>query len=346
VPTPLLPPTLRPTLTAAAAALRSEAAAVLARPDLEDVLGRALLGPAAHEEYLEALAEIQPPLSPPARTPVPVESVVSDGLGGLSDEQLVGLAFDAAAFRTLGERVCNALGSGQAGEYWTELMFRAAETFQPDPALAGAARQAFDEFEEIRRQVRGKSATKPEPASAAGRGNLRRRKVRWIGFATSIAAALVVGVGLGLLVPSKPKQFEFAGLEARGDVTRGIEDVELVVTNNGNERAFVAVVGLFPGGRRPDIFSRAGTTFVGVAASETTVVRNLPLEFEGATVVLVVLTNVPAGEAIRVNLPASPSPLLSPDRAADLGEHLRRALEALNIRSQVRVIPLPSSKKN
>jgi hypothetical protein len=130
------------------------------RTDLIMLLEEALLGPAGHDEYLQGLAALQPPLSLTAAVPVPVEMVVSNGLSGVSDEQLIGLASNPTAFRSLGQRVCGALCNGRSGDCWTDVVSRAAERLEPDPALAGVAQRTFDEFEEIRRQVRKRKQKK------------------------------------------------------------------------------------------------------------------------------------------------------------------------------------------
>jgi hypothetical protein len=315
------------------------------RTEVRDLLAQAFVGPVPLEEYLAVLATDFPNAA--AAIPIPAmpseDDIVKRGLVPLSAEELYALALEPGLARRMGEAVVSALEDGVAGQYWRDVEMTIPAGFQPDPLIGEASRRSVERLLAIERTVDAEtespSRTKPQVKRASW----------WTRNAFSLAAlaaALVVGIFVGSFTTSKPKQFAFASLEAHGDVTRGIEDVELVVKNDGTERAFVTVVGLAPGGRRGVVFNQSQGSFLAVNAGEAQSLKNLPPEFEGTTVVLVVLTNVPAGEAVRINLPTSPSPLLSPDRGGDLGEHLRAAMEALNVRTQVRTISLPSSKKD
>jgi hypothetical protein len=125
-------------------------------------------------------------------------------------------------------------------------------------------------------------------------------------------------------------------------VTRGIEDVALDVTNGTDRRAFLTVVGLVPGRKAPGYYYRHQGMYLELPPGVTTEVKNLPpVELEGSTVLLLVTTDVPAGEAVRNVTP----PAISPETAEQDAEQIRRALRELNIPADVRVVPLPVTKR-
>src|SRR5262249_16417949 len=120
------------------------------------------------------------------------------------------------------------------------------------------------------------SSTTRLPAPTTSPPSYRGVRRSWFAAGLAVAASFLIGVFLGPLLPERIKRPEFAlaQVDTRGDAARGIEDVQILVTNNGAARAFVTVVGLKPGNLRPVAFYRSGDTFVTVPARDTVAVKN------------------------------------------------------------------------
>jgi len=165
-----------------------------------------------------------------------------------------------------------------------------------------------------------------DPSSAP-----RRRVLRLAGYtvAAGVAAALLVALGaiLGNLGTKEPGPL-IAHVEVRGSAPRGPGSIpDLVVENRSDRKAFVTVVGLSPN-RRPAVLYRETQRFVDVPPHGSRVIQNLPESFDGSTLLLVVLTGSPAGEAVRDSLPDR-----SQGEAIEgVRDALVRALEALGYR--------------
>jgi hypothetical protein len=251
---------------------------------------------------------------------IPDERIIAEGFSGLGDEVLADLALSPAALEALTVALYHDPQSPAPGPW-----FFATET------LGATARSLI-------------ASTTRLPAPTTSPPRYRGVRRGWLAAGLAVAASFLLGIFLGPLVTDRVKRPEFAlaQVEARGDAARGIEDVQLLVTNDGSARAFVTVVGLSPGNRRPVVFYRSGDTFVTVPPRDTVAVKSLPRdEFAEVTTVIVFLTAVPAGEVVRVSLPAA----AAPEKAAELAEQLRSSLAANNVRAETRVVPIPTTKR-
>jgi hypothetical protein len=342
---PLLPANKLQTLNAFALAVGAgPPLGAHGRRVIEALLSTALLGPASQDEYVAALAEVsERPAVPAGEVSVPVDAILDAGLGPLSDDQLIKLAFDEVVFRSVGEDLCEAFCRGKTGPFWDDAHAAVEATMVGDTGFEEVVLRMKKEIEEADRVMRAGQQEADRVTPTASPRN-HRRWARPVALVASLAAAVVVGVFLGSFTSPRPKQFAFATLTASGDITRGVDDVRLHVTNAGTARAFVTVVGLSPEASPGVVFNRTGDVFLEIAPGEVATIKNLPPEFERTRTVIVVLTGVPAGEAVRVSLPRPASPLLHPERASDLAEEVRRALAELGIEAQVRTIGLPSGK--
>ncbi|MFO0849972.1 MAG: hypothetical protein U0871_15660 [Gemmataceae bacterium] len=181
-----------------------------------------------------------------------------------------------------------------------------------------------------------------EPAPTAARPAKPARLGRWIGAAVALAASFVLGLVVGPQLVGRPSSpaFALAKLEARGDITRGPDDVQLLVTNDGDARAFVTVVGLGPGIKGGAVYARSGGTFLEAPPHQTASLKGLPREFERATVVVVVLTGVPAADVVLATIPSD----ATPGQAAALADQLRAALNGYGVKSETRVTTLTTGK--
>lgn len=298
------------------------------RRELEPLLASALIGPAACDEYLTALAAAfeGEALRPAASlSDFPVETILRDGLGVLSDDQLVRLARSESTVRELNRLVDEALAGGTAGRYWADAELLPDESIPSE--YHAAAEHAVEQVRRLDRETR--------PTS-----ELRSR--RWVKVALpfALAASLLLAFYLGTRWPAERggRDVRLASVAVRGDVTRGIEDVALDVTNGTDRRAFLTVVGLVPGRKAAGYYYRHRGKYLELPPGVTTEVKNLPpAELEGSTVLLLVTTDVPAGEVVRNVTP----PTATPETAEQDAEQIRRALGELNIRADVRVVPLP-----
>ena len=120
----------------------------------------------------------------------------------------------------------------------------------------------------------------------------------------------------------------------KGSITRGVDGAELRVTNSGEAPAFVTIVGLFPDRKSAVTSYTSGSSFLVAAPNRDTIFQHLDPGLAGTTVGIVVLSNVPAGEATRLSLPKEGTP----GQATEIAEQLRRALATLNIRADTRVV--------
>ncbi len=310
------------------------------RQAIEPLLASALIGPVACDEYLAALAAaFGGGAAPPGAlvSEFPVEAVLRDGLGRLSDEQLARLGRSESAIRELNRLVDEALANGTAGRYWQEAELLPDESIPRE--YHAAAEHAVEEVRRLGRKTRPDESPPTAPAPAAEKP-LRR----WTRFAVPIAlaASLLPAFYLGTFWTPRDGRHEvrLASVAVRGDVTRGIEEVALDVANGTDRRVFLTVVGLAPGRKIPAYHYRSEGRYIEVPAGGTAAVKNLPPEFEGSTVLLVVSTHGPAGGVVREVLP----PAVTPGSAAADAEQLRTALADLDIDADVRVVALPARR--
>lgn len=295
------------------------------RRELEPLLASALIGPAACDEYLTALASafcgeaVGEPFVPDFLPDV----VLREGLSALSDEQLFRLARNPSAIREMNRVVEGALTRGTVGPYWIE-----AELLPSDALPAeyhAAAANAVEQFRRLERETRPRTET------------LSRRWVK-AALPFALAASLLLAFFLGTRWPGGPGEVRLASLSVRGEPARGIGTVALDIENASDRRAFVTVVGLVPGRDRPVYHYRSEGRYLDAPPQSTVAVTNLPPEFQGATVLVVFLTRVPAGEAVREGSAAA-----SADAAEAYAARTRKALAELGIDSDSKVVPLPSA---
>jgi hypothetical protein len=252
---------------------------------------------------------------------IPDKQIIAEGFDGLPDDILADIALSPGALEAL-----------------TVALYHDPQDTPPGPWFF--ARETFSKT-----VVSPNASTTPRvspvvPSSSTGR---RRGHLEWLVAGLAVAASFLVGVFFGprLFDRDKQQEFAFANLVARGDAARGIADVQLLVTNDGDGRAFVTVVGLALGNKRAVVFNRTGENFLTVSPHDTTTVKNLPPEFEGVTSVIIVLTAVPAGEVVRTGLPT----VATPQQAEQLAEQLRATLATNNVRAETRVVLIPSTKQ-
>ncbi len=125
------------------------------REKVVHTLMSALIGPVACAEYLAALADalrkagVTPPEVP--LTELPVETLLRDGLGVLSDDQLARLAVSPAAIRALNKRVEQAMLAGAVGQVWWEVCDSVADRLPPTYLGADAIRRTADFIREVER---------------------------------------------------------------------------------------------------------------------------------------------------------------------------------------------------
>jgi hypothetical protein len=336
---PILPPDLLKRCARALASSPTDQPAI-DRRSLELLLASALIGPVACDEYVAAIREASPVGGPSGVvvSDLPLGPVLQDGLRVLSDEQLFRLARSEAAIRELNRLVDEALASGSAGAFWQEAEFLPDEAIPSD--YHAAAAHAVEEVRRLERETRPS-----EPTLPAGGNRRDKRYPRWLTFAVPIgvAASLLLAFFLGRQWPASDgtREVRLASVTVRGEVTRGIEDVAIDVTNGSDRRVFLTFVGLVPGRKTPAYHYRQEGRYVEVPPRGTTAVANLPPEFEGTTVLLVFSTPVPAGGVIREVTPAGVSPE-SADRDA---ERIKKALADLSIDSDVKVVTIPIAKR-
>lgn len=310
------------------------------RRALEPLLASALIGPVARDQYLVALAAAfgdQSILPAVTLAEFPVETILRDGLRTLSDEQLTRLGRSESAVRELNRLVDEALADGTAGRYWQE-----AELL-PDESIPGeyhaAAEHAVGEVRRLERETRPGLTSLTDSVPSA-----EKPRRHWVRFAVhvALAASLLLAFYLGTFWPRNDGRHEvrLASVAVRGDVTRGIEEVALDVANGTDRRVFLTVVGLAPGRKIPAYHYRSEGRYIEVPAGGTAAVKNLPPEFEGSTVLLVVSTHGPAGGVVREVMP----PAVAPGSAAADAERLRKALADLGIDADVRVVALPAKR--
>jgi hypothetical protein len=311
------------------------------RQAVEPLLASALIGPAACDEYLGALAAaFGSRVAPPGAlvTEFPVEAILRDGLGGLSDEQLARLGRSESAVRDLNRRVDEALASGTAGSYWLEAELLPDESIPRE--YRAAAERAVEGVRRLDREARSDRSVVAGPGSMSG-----ARHRRWVKLALplALAASLLLAFLLGTIWPGHDRRREvrLASIAVRGNVTRGIEDVALDVTNGSDRRLFVTVIGLVPGRKTPAYHYRQEGRYIDVPPDGTAVVKNLPPEFEGSTVLVIVSTGVPAGGVVR----DVTSSAVTPDTAEQGAGQILKAMSELGIDTDIRVVALPSKKR-
>lgn len=310
------------------------------RRAVETLLASALIGPVACDEYLTALAAASGGRAVPPGAPVsefPVEAILRDGLGGLSDEQLARLGRSESAVRDLNRLVDEALANGTAGRYWQEAELLADESIPGE--YHAAAEHAVGEVRRLERETHPGPTSRTDSVPSAV-----KQRWQWVRLAVPLvlAASIFLAFYIGTFWPRNNGRHEvrLASVAVRGDVTRGIDDVALDVANGTDRRVFLTVVGLAPGRKTPAYHYRSEGQYVEVPAGGTAAVKNLPPEFEGSTVLLVVSTHGPAGGVVREVMP----PAATPGSAAADAEQLRKALADLDIDADVRVVALPAKR--
>lgn len=312
------------------AALVSGGTAPNDRAELEGLVATALVAPVAFDEYLGAFgaAQVAAPVPEAALGEFPIEAILGDGLGVLSDEQLARLARSPGALTELHRLVDDALGREAAGVYWLDAELLPDEVIPKE--LHDAAERGVATFQSHYRKTKPSTELNPK---------------RWLTLAlpVALAASLMLAFFLGTRwAGERERDVQLASFAVRGDVTRGIEDVALDIGNGANRRVFLTVVGIVPGRKAPGVFYRHQGKYLELPASGTTTLKNFPpSDFDGSTVLLLVATDVPAGDAVLNVLPATLTP-----QTAHLGaEHIRASLHELGIASVVRIIPLRSTTK-
>jgi hypothetical protein len=270
---------------------------------------------------------------------IPDERIAREGFGNLPDENLADIALSPEALQAIREYLDDP--EHEVGTWLIEAVLADERSRPPDPEGDERVLRALE-------AVRGPAPPDEVVATVAGIDDTkplrtRSRTARWIGGSLSLAASLLLGILLGTQIRTgtEGREVLLGQVSVRGDITRGAQDLALDVTNRGDRRAFITVVGLAPGRRSAAFHYRLGNRYIDVPAHETATVRNLPPEFEGATVAIVVLSDVPAGESVRVSLPTE----LSPARAGELAEKLRQDLASLNIHARFQTVPLARSKR-
>jgi hypothetical protein len=320
------------------------------RPAVIELLTRLVVSPAKRDGYCRTIAAERDRAGVDRRldelaggNDIPEFEIARNGFGGLTDEQLADYAIDPDAIVAIADRLNHGddllehLGSWyiRAGKQEANVIPENVERAR-ELLLATVSDSA--------NSATGTEGGHSVASTAASPPNRRRR--RWIKLAVPVglAASLLVAFYLGTVWRGRSDQRDvrLASVAVRGDVTRGIEDVALDVTNGTDRRAFLTVVGLASGQKRPGYYYRHQGKYLELPPSVTTEVKNLPpVELEGSTVLLLVTTDVPAGEVVRNVTP----PTVTPETAEQDADHIRRSLGELNIRADVRVVPLPVTKR-
>lgn len=327
----VLPPDRLKRCAAALVAENPGAAGPVDRAELEPLLASALIGPVAIREYLGALAAATGGRATPSENPpreIPLPSVLRDGLAVLTDEQLFRLARSPESLTELNRAVGSALERGEAGAFWTDAEQLPDEIIPREYHLA--AERAVSEFRRVEKKTR--------PVS-----ELPHKRWLTVALPVAVAASLMLAFFLGTRWSGDGgRDVHLAAVSVRGDVTRGIEDIALEVGNGTNRRVFLTVVGVVPGRKTPGVFYRHQGKYLELPAGGTTTLRNLPpSDLGGSTVLLLVSTDVPAGEVVLNVVPAP----LTPETAQAAAEQIREALRELGISSDVRVVTLPATTK-
>lgn len=271
---------------------------------------------------------------------IPEQEIARSGFAGLTDEQLVDYAISPSAVNAVADRLYDddllpELGDWliQAGK--RELLVESRDIVQSTNLLTPNAGPRS------RHDGPGSEGANVGPVTVPHRPS---RSARWRKLAVPLAlvASLLLAVYLGTFWPRDSGRHEvrLASVAVRGDVTRGIDDVALDVANGTDRRIFLTVVGLAPGRKSPAYHYRSEGRYIEAPAGGTAAVKNLPPEFEGSTVLLVVSTHGPAGGVVREVMP----PAVTPESAASDAEQLRKALADLDIDADVRVVALPATR--
>lgn len=277
------------------------------------------------------------------RTDIPWERIRVAGFGDLPDDVLADLATSPEALASLEETQFR--GQGEIGMWFFEAVFR--ENAQRPDAAARA-----EHSKQLARQALGRLVgsepgtvtrrTANEWVDAPRANRALPNRVFKFAIPLAVAASLLLAFYLGTFWPRNNGRHEvrLASVAVRGDVTRGIDDVALDVTNGTDRRVFLTVVGLAPGRKSPAYHYRSEGRYIEVPAGGTAEVKNLPPEFEGSTVLLVVSTHGPAGGVVREVMP----PAVTPGSAAADAERLGKTLADLGIDADVRVVALPAKR--
>lgn len=122
------------------------------RDELVRTLLSVAIGTATVDEYAGLLAGAFGAGSVPPAAPddLPLEAVLREGPGVLSDDQLARLALDPTAVRELSDRVTAAMAYEWLGQCWTD----AIEDIVIPPEYRDAADRGVEEFRRIERETR------------------------------------------------------------------------------------------------------------------------------------------------------------------------------------------------
>lgn len=122
------------------------------RAEVVRTLTSVAIGPATVDEYSGLLTgafgtDLVPPAAP---DDLPLEAVLWEGPGVLSDDHLAKLALNSTAIRELSDRVTVAMADGCLGQCWTD----AVEDIVIPPEYWQAADRGVEEFRRVERETR------------------------------------------------------------------------------------------------------------------------------------------------------------------------------------------------
>lgn len=317
--------------------------------DLVELLTRLVVNPEFRDAYCRALSAERVRLGVHRSLiaagdsgDIPELEIARSGFAGLTDEQLVDYAISPSAVNAIAERLYDGDLLPELGDWFIQAGKREALGDSGDIDQSSSL-LAADADPHQRKVDPGSEGSNAEPVTAPHQPS---RSARWRNLAipAALAASLLLAFYLGTRWPGERdgRDIRLASVAVRGDVTRGIEDVALDVTNGTDRRAFLTVVGIIPGQPKPGYYYRHQGKYLELPPGGTIEVKNLPpSDMKGSTVLLLVTTDVPAGESVRNVTP----PTVTPETAEQDAEQIRRALRELNIPADVRVVPLPQTKR-
>ncbi len=307
------------------------------RAEVVHTLMSALIGPAAGDEYCLALEDEfarsgvgQPPDASLAG--LPVEILLRDGLGALSDDQLACLAVSPAAIRALNKRVEQAMQAGTVGDLWWEVCDSVANQLPPTYLGADAIHRTADFIRELERDNPEESHLITVPVQPAPARPRFGPTLRWGAGLFAMAASLLVAFFLGGYVlrngggRDDGNQVLLASATPKYGTVRGTER-DLRVEMRSGLTGFATVVALVPGQRPEEL------VFPGIGGDDIPVEASTPIEFgplpSATTSVLFVVTETPAAERARKALRGK---AFASDQIDELQTFLREALQAKGYR--------------